>query len=108
MAWERRRLGRRGPEITPVGFGAWAIGGEWAFGWGPQDDEESIAAIHAAPPGIRARTAGRISRAIVVAARKADITLEPKHAPDSRSIKDAIKGTRFTARPFFVAERCVL
>jgi aryl-alcohol dehydrogenase-like predicted oxidoreductase len=49
MAWERRRLGRRGPEITPVGFGAWAVGGgDWAFGWGPQDDEDSIAAIHAA------------------------------------------------------------
>jgi aryl-alcohol dehydrogenase-like predicted oxidoreductase len=30
-----------------VGFGAWAIGGGgWEFGWGPQDDEQSIAAIH--------------------------------------------------------------
>jgi aryl-alcohol dehydrogenase-like predicted oxidoreductase len=48
MAWEGRRLGRRGPEITPVGFGAWAVGGAWVFGWGPQDDEASIAAIHAA------------------------------------------------------------
>ena len=49
MAWQRRRLGSRGPEITPVGFGAWAIGGgDWAFGWGPQDDADSIAAIHAA------------------------------------------------------------
>jgi aryl-alcohol dehydrogenase-like predicted oxidoreductase len=36
-------------EITRVGFGAWAIGGgEWEFGWGPQDDGESIAAIHRA------------------------------------------------------------
>ena len=48
MAWQGRRLGSRGPEITPVGFGAWAVGGDWAFGWGPQDDEASIAAIHAA------------------------------------------------------------
>jgi aryl-alcohol dehydrogenase-like predicted oxidoreductase len=35
--------------ITPIGFGAWAIGGSgWAFGWGAQDDAESIAAIHEA------------------------------------------------------------
>jgi len=34
-------------EITRVGFGAWALGGGgWEHGWGPQDDEESIAAIH--------------------------------------------------------------
>jgi aryl-alcohol dehydrogenase-like predicted oxidoreductase len=36
-------------QITTVGFGAWAIGGgDWAFAWGPQDDEESVQAIHAA------------------------------------------------------------
>ena len=41
------RLGDTGLEITRVGFGAWAIGGGgWEFGWGPQDDEQSIAAIH--------------------------------------------------------------
>lgn len=35
--------------ITPLGIGAWAMGGgDWAFSWGPQDDNESIAAIHAA------------------------------------------------------------
>jgi aryl-alcohol dehydrogenase-like predicted oxidoreductase len=46
---ERRRLGRSGLEVTPVGFGAWAIGGGgWEFGWGPQDDAESVAAIHRA------------------------------------------------------------
>jgi aryl-alcohol dehydrogenase-like predicted oxidoreductase len=39
-------LGSTGLEITRVGFGAWAIGGAWRFGWGPQDDGESIAAIH--------------------------------------------------------------
>ena len=44
-----RALGRDGPPITSVGFGAWAIGGgDWAFGWGPQDDRDSIAAIHRA------------------------------------------------------------
>ncbi len=42
-------LGGTGLEITRVGFGAWAIGGGgWEFGWGPQQDEESIAAIHRA------------------------------------------------------------
>jgi aryl-alcohol dehydrogenase-like predicted oxidoreductase len=49
MALLRRRLGSRGPEITRVGFGAWAAGGGgWAFSWGQQDDGESIAAIHRA------------------------------------------------------------
>ncbi len=42
-------LGGTGLEITRVGFGAWAIGGGgWEFGWGPQQDEESVAAIHRA------------------------------------------------------------
>ena len=36
-------------EITPVGFGAWAIGGgDWAFAWGEQDDKDSVAAIEKA------------------------------------------------------------
>ncbi len=43
------QLGETGLEITRVGFGAWAIGGGgWEHGWGPQDDAESIAAIHRA------------------------------------------------------------
>jgi aryl-alcohol dehydrogenase-like predicted oxidoreductase len=43
----RVRLGATTLEISPVGFGAWAIGGgNWQGGWGPQDDEASIAAIH--------------------------------------------------------------
>jgi aryl-alcohol dehydrogenase-like predicted oxidoreductase len=42
-----RQLGQTGLQITRVGFGAWAIGGGgWEFGWGPQDDDQSIAAIH--------------------------------------------------------------
>jgi aryl-alcohol dehydrogenase-like predicted oxidoreductase len=42
-------LGNTGLEITRIGFGAWAIGGGgWEFGWGPQEDEESVAAIHRA------------------------------------------------------------
>ena len=39
-------LGSTGLEITRVGLGAWAIGGPWAFGWGPQDDAESVRTIH--------------------------------------------------------------
>lgn len=48
-----RVLGRSGIQVSPVGFGAWAIGGP-AFrdgnpiGWGEVDDDESVAAIHAA------------------------------------------------------------
>ena len=42
-------LGSTGLQVTRVGFGAWAIGGgDWQFGWGSQDDDESIAAIHRA------------------------------------------------------------
>ena len=36
-------------QLTPLGVGAWAMGGGgWKFAWGPQDDAQSIAAIHAA------------------------------------------------------------
>ena len=46
---QKKRLGMSDMEITPIGIGAWAMGGgEWMFGWGPQDDGQSIAAIHAA------------------------------------------------------------
>jgi aryl-alcohol dehydrogenase-like predicted oxidoreductase len=46
---QTRRLGRTDLDITPLGFGAWAIGGgNWAFGWGSQDDRDSIAAIREA------------------------------------------------------------
>ena len=54
IALPTRQLGRNGPSITEVGFGAWAIGGGgWAFGWGTQEDSESVAAIrHAVARGI--------------------------------------------------------
>lgn len=46
---QTRQLGRSDLAITPVGVGAWAMGGgDWAFSWGPQQDEQSVAAIHAA------------------------------------------------------------
>ena len=54
MGLARRQLGTHGPEITVVGFGAWAAGGDgWAYGWGPQDDPTSVAAIqHAVELGV--------------------------------------------------------
>lgn len=48
MTGARRRLGASDLEISPIGLGAWAIGGPWLFGWGPQDDDDSIAAIERA------------------------------------------------------------
>lgn len=45
---EVRQLGNSDLQITPLGIGAWAIGGAgWEFGWGEQDDRDSIAAIRA-------------------------------------------------------------
>jgi aryl-alcohol dehydrogenase-like predicted oxidoreductase len=44
-----RTLGNSDLELTPIGLGTWAIGGgDWAHAWGPQDDADSIAAIHRA------------------------------------------------------------
>jgi aryl-alcohol dehydrogenase-like predicted oxidoreductase len=44
-----RKLGNSDLQISPVGFGAWAIGGGgWEYSWGPQEDDDSVAAIHRA------------------------------------------------------------
>jgi aryl-alcohol dehydrogenase-like predicted oxidoreductase len=49
MTIPRRPLGTTGLDISAVGFGAWAAGGGgWSFGWGPQDDADSLAAMHRA------------------------------------------------------------
>lgn len=46
---QTRQLGNSDLQITTLGIGAWAMGGaDWEFSWGPQDDAESIGAIHAA------------------------------------------------------------
>lgn len=46
---QTKPLGNSDLNITPLGFGAWAIGGgDWAFGWGAQDDNDSIQVIHEA------------------------------------------------------------
>lgn len=45
---QKRKLGFTDMEITTCGFGAWAAGGQWDWGWGAQNDSESIAAIQRA------------------------------------------------------------
>src|SRR5512143_3431889 len=46
---QTKKLGNSDMFITPLGIGAWAMGGGgWQFAWGPQDDADSIAAIRAA------------------------------------------------------------
>src|SRR3984885_15409349 len=46
---DKKQLGNSDLHLSPIGFGAWAIGGgDWAFSWGPQDDNDSIEAIHRA------------------------------------------------------------
>jgi aryl-alcohol dehydrogenase-like predicted oxidoreductase len=49
---QTRQFGNSDMFITPVGFGAWAVGGgDWEYAWGPQDDADSISAIHRALDG---------------------------------------------------------
>jgi aryl-alcohol dehydrogenase-like predicted oxidoreductase len=46
---DKKQLGNSDLHLSPIGFGAWAIGGgDWQFSWGPQDDNDSIQAIHRA------------------------------------------------------------
>src|SRR5579862_8682693 len=46
---QTRQLGNSDLHITPVGFGAWALGGSgWQFSWGEQNDADSITVIHRA------------------------------------------------------------
>ena len=42
---QTRKLGYSDLNLTTVSLGTWAIGGEWQWGWGPQDDAESIDAL---------------------------------------------------------------
>jgi aryl-alcohol dehydrogenase-like predicted oxidoreductase len=46
---QTKQLGNSDMHLTPIGIGAWAMGGSgWAFAWGPQDDNDSVAAIREA------------------------------------------------------------
>ena len=47
--FETRQLGNSDLHLTPIGYGAWAIGGgNWEFAWGAQDDDESVKTIERA------------------------------------------------------------
>jgi len=48
MKNSKRKLGKSDLNLSRIGFGAWAIGGEWEWGWGKQDDQKSIKTIHKA------------------------------------------------------------
>ncbi|HMA48640.1 MAG TPA: aldo/keto reductase [Magnetospirillaceae bacterium] len=77
------RLGSTDMAITRVGFGSWAVGGDWAVGWGNQDDADSVAAIrHAVARGINwidtAAIYGLGHSEEVVAAALADIPLSER------------------------------
>ncbi len=42
----KRKLGNSHIELSTVGIGTWAMGGgNWAFGWGAQDEDEAIAGM---------------------------------------------------------------
>ena len=105
-----RQLGTTDLHITRVGFGAWAIGGGgWSFGWGPQDDNDSIGAIRCALElGVNwidtAEVYGRghseelVARAI--AGRRDEVLIFTKVAPDEEGsgihpegIQKAIQGS---------------
>ena len=45
---QTRQLGYTDLNLTTIGLGTWAIGGPWQFGWGPQDDDQSIITINEA------------------------------------------------------------
>ncbi|AUH43347.1 aldo/keto reductase [Streptomyces sp. CMB-StM0423] len=57
VTMDKRTLGRTGIEVSALGFGCWAIGGEWwdaggdPLGWGKVDDDESVRAVHRALDG---------------------------------------------------------
>lgn len=49
---KHRKLGNSDLDISPIGLGTWAIAGpNWAFGWGPQNDDDSLAALRAGIEG---------------------------------------------------------
>lgn len=48
MDMRTKQLGNTGLDISVIGFGAWAIGGQWDYGWGAQDDDDSMATMRAA------------------------------------------------------------
>ncbi|MGH8624412.1 MAG: hypothetical protein ACREYC_03730, partial [Gammaproteobacteria bacterium] len=48
VGMQTRALGKNELQLTRIGLGTWAIGGPWDYGWGPQNDADSIATIQRA------------------------------------------------------------
>src|SRR2546430_12338754 len=101
MTLPLRPLGTSGLEITPVGFGAWAIGGGgWAFGWGPQDDADSLAAMRRALArgvnwidtaavyglGHSEEVVGRLLRELPSGEDRESTRLNSSHSPNSYAV----------------------
>jgi len=42
---QQRQLGTTDMQLTTIGLGTWAMGGPWQYGWGPQNDDEAVAAV---------------------------------------------------------------
>jgi aryl-alcohol dehydrogenase-like predicted oxidoreductase len=87
---QKRQLGKNGPELSIIGLGAWAIGGSWAWGWGENDDQESI------------RT---IQRAIDLGVNWIDTAPIYGHGHSEKIVGQAIKGRRDKV---FIATKCGL
>ncbi len=86
---KKRKLGYSDLSITPIGLGTWAMGGgEWKFGWGPQNDKNSIKAIHAA---------------IEEGINWIDTAAIYGHGRSEEVIREAIKGKR---KELIIATKC--
>ncbi len=100
-----RRLGQRGPALSVIGFGAWAVGGDgYVWGWGPQDDKASIGAIRRAIDlGINwidtAPVYGLGHSEEVVARALRGLSERPLIATKCAYVWDRLKRIRITLRP---------
>lgn len=106
---KQRQLGNTELQLSEIGLGAWAIGGgDYAFGWGPQDDADSIAAIHEALDagvnwidtapvyglGRSEEVVGRAVRGIrgeVILATKCGLVWNEKERVDNRLTADSVR-----------------
>ena len=92
---QTRKLGNSDLMITPVGFGAWAIGGgDWAFAWGAQEETDSIAAIHRALElGVNwiERAMNRSHRLIVILRTPGELPVAAADGPGAKADRCKLK-----------------